>query len=159
MFPLAGPLIDDVLAAEKTVFAEDEFKAPVAHRLNGDGLSVPTPLPPRTMLNTGVTRKWGEVAWEFLPDQELAVLAELVTDISSGAIDPDAPQPAVGPEPQPIALPRVPPHPPPQAEGGERETDDDKHHEPVDPAPGLELLAHCYLRRQTTPLTCRGGAG
>ena len=104
MFPLTGPLIEEILAAEKTVFAKYEIEAPVAHRLNGDRLPIPTPLSPRTILDTGVTRKRSEGTRKFLTDQELAVLTELVADILSGIVSPDALQSAVGLHSQPLSF-------------------------------------------------------
>src|SRR5262249_36647384 len=111
MLPLAGPLIEDVLAAENAVFAEDEVEAPVTHALNGDGRAVPMPRSPRAVLDPGVAGKRGEVARQFLADQELAVDAELVADVLSGIVGPDALQSAVGLRPQPLPFPSVAPNP------------------------------------------------
>ena len=147
-FPLQdnrGPLSAAKLAAKTAVFAQYKIETPVALRLNGDGLSIPTPLPERSMFDTRVTRKGRQVAWDFLADQELAVRAELVTDILSGIIDPDALQPAMGLHPQLPLLLEVPPLPSPQAKGGERESADGEHHQAVGPVPGLGLFVHYSL--------------
>jgi hypothetical protein len=119
MFALAGPLIEDILAAENAVFAKHEIEAPVAYRLNGNRLPIPTPFSPGTMLDSGVTRKGGEVGREFLTDQELAVLAELVADVLSGIVNPGALQSLVGLASQPLSFLGGSPNPAAQAEGSD----------------------------------------
>jgi hypothetical protein len=90
MLSLTGPLVQDVLAAEKAVFALDECKTPVAHGLDGDAFRVPAPLPPGAMVNARVSREGGQVRGELLTNQKLAIRAELVADILPRIIDPDA---------------------------------------------------------------------